>query len=255
MHIFAENFHQKNIVSGNILFKSDARLKIFTAAAALAMNLSSPGIIFPFIIICICLMFIIYLKIPLKIFILRFSEPVFIALVLFVLKTFFSGGETISFVHIGAINIEVSRNGLAEGLRLASRIISSVAIVALLGFSTPFAQFAAALAWFKVPAVFLEICLIAYRYIFVLVEEAATIYEAQKIRLGYSGLLRGLKSLGTLTGALTIKVFDHSQKITTSMIQRGYDGSIPLLKNHPVKLREIFISFSFLGILGAVWTL
>ena len=50
------------------------------------------------------------------------------------------------------------------------------------------------------------------------------------------GYRRGLRSFGTLAGALVIKAFDNSQTITTAMVQRGYDGTMPLLKHKPFRI-------------------
>ena len=49
----------------------------------------------------------------------------------------------------------------------------------------------------------------AYRYIFVLLDDATVIYSAQKNRLGYSTIRRGLSSFGVLAGSLTLKAFDQ----------------------------------------------
>ena len=140
-----------------------------------------------------------------------------------------------------------------EGLLIGSRIIGAVSVVALLGFATPFTEFMAGLSWFRVPRGFIEILMFAYRYIFVLFEDAQVIYQAQKNRLGYSTVRRGLSSFGTLAGTLTIKAFDHSQNTTVAMVQRGYDGDMPMLTHRPFKSTEIFASTLVLLIMGVVW--
>ena len=93
----------------------------------------------------------------------------------------------------------------------------------------------------------------AYRYIFVLFEDATVIYNAQKNRLGYSTMRRGVRSFGTLTGALTLKAFESSQHIAVAMLQRGYDGNMPMLEHKPFKTVEIALSALFVIAMGAVW--
>jgi len=136
---------------------------------------------------------------------------------------------------------------------IASRIAGAVSLTALLGFSTSFTGLMGALAWFRVPAGFIEVSLFAWRYLFLLMEDAQVVYAAQKNRLGYMGFIRGLRSFGTLTGALVIKAFDNSQNITTAMVQRGYDGTIPLIRQRPLKGVEVTLSFSFLACMGILW--
>jgi cobalt/nickel transport system permease protein len=62
-----------------------------------------------------------------------------------------------------------------------------------------------------------------------------------------------LGSFGTLAGSLTIKAFDHSQSTTVAMVQRGYDGNMPLLKHKPFQYSDIIVSVLFIGVLGVVW--
>jgi cobalt/nickel transport system permease protein len=140
-----------------------------------------------------------------------------------------------------------------EGLVIGGRIMGGVSIVAALGFSTPFAQLMAGLSWYRIPFVFIEICLLAYRYIFVLMEDAQVIYNAQKNRMGYSTLKRGLSSFGTLAGALTLKAFENSQNITTAMTQRGYDGFMPAVSHSPLKYSDVLVCLIFLAAMGVVW--
>jgi len=111
------------------------------------------------------------------------------------------------------------------------------------------------LSWFRVPKGLIEILMFAYRYIFVLLEDAQVIYSAQKNRLGYSNVRRGLSSFGILAGSLALKAFDHSQNTAVAMVQRGYDGKIPLSSHKPFKVSEVAISILFLIVMGVLWKL
>ncbi len=64
-------------------------------------------------------------------------------------------------------------------------------------------------------------------------DDAVTVYTAQKNRLGYSGVKKGLGSFSALAGMLTIRAFDNSQTMTAAMAQRGYDGNLPLFQRIP----------------------
>jgi cobalt/nickel transport system permease protein len=156
---------------------------------------------------------------------------------------------------MAGLDIVIHRDGLAEGLMIASKIMGAVSVIVLLGFAASHASLIAALSWFRVPSLFVEILGLAYRYIFVLFDEAAVIYSAQKNRLGYISWRRGLNSIGILAGSMTLKAFDHSQNITTSMIQRGYDGSLPPFSHRPFRASEVAVSFIFIIVLGCVWTI
>ena len=239
----------------HVLSRIDARVKLLIALALLAMVLSYRGFLFPLATAALCLSLCISLRVPLRFFVLRFSEPLFIAAVVLFLKFFFSGSDPLFSVRIIGIDVVGHRDGLMEGLLIGSRIIGAVSIVALLGFSTPFTEFMAGLSWLRVPKGFIEILMFAYRYIFVLLDDANVIYNAQKNRLGYSSVRRGLSSFGVLAGSLTLKAFDHSHNTTIAMVQRGYDGNMPLLKHKSFKLSEVAASAVFMVGMGFLWNM
>lgn len=236
-----------------MLSRVDARVKILVSLVVLSMVLSYKGFALPLLVTIFCLCLCLKMRIPLRVLILRFSEPVFIASIIIVLKFFFSGDEPLFSVTIMGIGISGYKDGLRDGLLIAIRILSAVSIVASMGFSTPFTEFMAALSWLRVPKGFIEILMFAYRYIFVLFEDAMVIYNAQKNRLGYSNIRRGLGSFGALTGSLVLKAFEHSHNITVAMIQRGYDGNIPMLKHKPFRISEIIASFFIVFAMGIIW--
>ena len=248
MEIFSEYFKKDHLLS-----QIDARLKLGVSLFVLAMVLSYKGLAFPLFILGISLCLCIRMKIPFKVFLLRFSEPVFIASVVILLKFLFSGQETMFSIKVLDVTITGHKDGLMDGLQIGSRILGAVSVVALLGFSTLFTEIMAGLSWLKIPKGLIEISLFAYRYIFVLFEDAMVIYNAQKNRLGYSNIKRGLSSFGTLTGSLTLKAFEHSQNTTTAMLQRGYDGNIPMLKHKPFRFSEVAVSILLVFAMGLVW--
>jgi cobalt/nickel transport system permease protein len=86
-----------------------------------------------------------------------------------------------------------------------------------------------------------------------LFDDARVIYSAQKNRLGYMNYRQGLRSFGTLTGALVVKAFDNSRNVTTAMEQRGYDGAMPMLKHKPFKSVEVSASITFLVCMAMLW--
>ncbi len=248
MELFNEYFKKDHRLS-----KVDARVKILVALALLIMVLSYKGFVFPLVLASLCFMLCIKLKIPARVFLLRFSEPVFIIIMVVLIKFLFTGKDAIFSVDLFGLAITGHKDGLMNGLIIAARIIGAVSVVALLGFATAFTDFMAGLSWFRVPKGLVEILMFTYRYIFLLLEEALVIYNAQKNRLGYSSVRRGLSSFGILTGSLTLKAFEHSQVTTLAMVQRGYDGSIPLLKHMPFKVSEVAGSVLFLFVMAVIW--
>ena len=248
MELFSEYFEKDHLLA-----RIDARIKLMASLATLAMVLSYRGFALPLFVALLGLFFCLRMKVPGKVLLLRFAEPFLIASVILLLKFFFSGNNVLFSLDIMGMKFSGYQDGLWEGLMIATRIFGAVSVVVVLGFSTPFTEFMAGLSWFRVPRAFIEILMFAYRYIFVIIEDAMVIYHAQKNRLGYSNIRRGLNSFGIMTGSLILKAFENSQNTTVAMVQRGYDGTTPLLKHKPFRVLEVALSMLFIIIIGIVW--
>ncbi len=249
MHHFTRNIH----TASHFLTGVDARVKVLCTLALLVMVISGKGIAFPLLVAGVSLGLCLGMGVRLKLLAMRFAEPLFIAALVVLLKLFFAGHEVLFSAHLCGLDIVGHRDGLLEGVTLASRIAGAVSLVALLGFATPFTDLMAALAWLRVPRGLIEVALFAWRYLFVLFDDAQVVYSAQKNRLGYAGYRRGLRSFGTLAGALVIKAFDNSQTVTTAMVQRGYDGKLPLMRHRPFRFVEVAVAVLFVAVMGLFW--
>jgi cobalt/nickel transport system permease protein len=230
----------------------DPRVKLLSAVALLVMVISCRGSAFPLLVSLLCLGLCFSLGIGMKTLAFRFSEPLFIAVTVLLLKLFWSGSVPLFSLNIAGFGLEGHRDGLIEGARIASRIVGGVSLLAVVGFSTPFTELMAALSWLKVPQVLIDVALFAWRYLFLLLEDAQVVYNAQRNRLGYVGYRRGLSSFGTLAGVLVIKAFDNSQSITTAMVQRGYDGDMPMLRHKPFQAVQVAYAFLFVIVMGVL---
>jgi len=248
MEIFAEHFQKEHLLS-----RVDARTKLIVVLSLLVMVLSYKGILFPLLIAAGCLLLCLKMGIPSRILFLRMAQPLFFALVILLLKFFFTGQDAMFSADLFGLHVTGHRDGLIEGLKIASRILGGVSLVTAFGFSTPFTELLSGLSWLKIPKEFIEIMMFAYRYIFVFLEDGLTIYNAQKNRLGYAGIRKGMRSFGALAGSLVIRGFDQSQKTSEAMIQRGYTGNMPLLKNRPLSPGEIAVAVVLVLFASAMW--
>lgn len=239
----------------NPLTRLDARVKLLCALALLVMVISCRRMMFPLLTAGLCLGLCLAIRVRLRVLAIRFAEPLAVALMVLLLKTLFGGHEPLFSFNLFGVGVAGHRDGLMEGLLIASRVTGAVSVIALAGFATPFTELMAALAWFRAPKGFIDVALFAWRYLFVLLDDAQVVYAAQRNRLGYAGYRRGLRSFGTLAGALVIKAFDNSQTITTAMVQRGYDGTMPLLKHKPFRIAEVLVSLTFLICMGLIRTI
>jgi cobalt/nickel transport system permease protein len=208
----------------------DPRTRLLAAGLLLALVISSRGSAFPWQVAGICLPVTLIAGMQPRQLLLRMLHPLFIAAVIMALKTFMGGGEAVTLIHAGSFTLTGRLEGLHEGLLISSRIMGAVSVAVLLGQVMTFTETMAALAWLRVPRGLVDVSMFAWRALFMLYDDAAVVYTAQKNRLGYCGMRRGLKSFGAMAGMLTIRAFDNSQAMTVAMTQRGFDGSLPLLR-------------------------
>lgn len=248
MHTFSNSPH-----SGTFLATIDPRVKLLFSLALLMMVISGNGFLFPLTAALLCLGCCLRSGIRLKSLALRFAEPLFIIFMVVLLKLFFSGHSPLFSVSPFGLEITGYREGWQEGLLIAARIIGAVSVVNALACVTPFTELMAAFSWLRLPQTFIDIVLFAWRYLFLIHDDARVIYAAQKNRLGYCDCRTGLRSFGTLAGTLVIKAFDSSRTITTAMEQRGYDGNMPLLKHKPFRTREVAVSLCVIVGMGLLW--
>ncbi|MCX8069338.1 MAG: cobalt ECF transporter T component CbiQ [Thermodesulfovibrionales bacterium] len=237
----------------NILIKLDGRIKFFIAVFLIFMIISYEGLLFPLLILGLNLLITLYIRVPLRIVAIRFSEPLFIIFVLIFIKAISEGTSPFFELSLNFTSISFFSEGLLNGVLLSLRIISATSVVILLGFIMPFTELIGVFTWFKIPRVFVEILVFAYKYIFILFEEAQVVYNAQKNRLGYSTIKKSLKSFSILSGSLILKAFEHSQNTALSMAQRGFDGSLPMMNNKSFQNKQLVSTIIFIAITSIIW--
>ncbi|HEX9078689.1 MAG TPA: cobalt ECF transporter T component CbiQ [Desulfuromonadaceae bacterium] len=233
----------------------DPRIRLLAAGLLLALTVGSRGISFPVQVAAVCLPVTLMVGMPWRLLLLRLLHPLFIALVVLTLKAFAGTGHPVVLGDLAGHALTAHREGLLEGARIAARILGAVSVAMLLSQVLSFTETMAALAWLRVPSGLVEVALFAWRALFMLYDDAGTVYTAQKNRLGYCGLRRGLKSFGAMAGMLTIRAFDSSQAMTVAMTQRGYDGSLPLLRGSRPSRVQVAGLLVFALAVTAAWKL
>ena len=233
----------------------DPRTRLLAAGLLLALVISSHGSAFPWQVAGICLPVALIAGMSPRLLLLRMLHPLFIAAVILTLKTFLGTGELVVLFKLATFSISGRPEGLREGLRISSRIMGAVSVAVLLGQVMTFTETMAALAWLRVPRGLVDVSMFAWRALFMLYDDAAVVYTAQKNRLGYCGMRRGLKSFGAMAGMLIIRAFDSSQAMTVAMSQRGYDGSLPLLRASRLGSVQLVGLAAFAVLAVAAWKL
>jgi cobalt/nickel transport system permease protein len=219
-----ETFAEVYAGKGGFIRRMDERAKIITSAACLVLAVASSSPAVPFTIGMVCLVLLLASGTPVKAVLFRISEPLFFALIIVLLKTFLTPGIPLARLELFGVKLSLSAQGLYAGLHIMARVFGAVFVVLFLTMTTPVHKLLSAAVRLRVPKALVDIALFAYRYVFVLLEDAVTIYQAQKIRLGYCGAGRSVRSLGTLCGAVFVRAYSRAEAAADSMELRGYEG-------------------------------
>lgn len=210
------------------LWRLDVRVKLAVSLAAVLAVILSTRLALPLAACVACVSAAVALGAPLRATLWRMIVPLSLAAVVAVLRTFLVEGEPLWSLRLGAWQLVASREGLQAGLLIASRVLGSVSVILLLCTFTPAYRIFSALQWARVPRNFVEIAMMMYRYIFTFFEQAQSVRWAQRIRLGYRGTARTLRSAGSLAGIVALRSIDQADKTHEAMTARGYRGTLQL---------------------------
>lgn len=115
--------------------------------------------------------------------------------------------------------------GLVSLLTLTSRAMLSVSAVLILVALTPFASITSELRRLHLPALFVELLEMLYRYAGVLAEEAEAMTTA--FRLRSNGAKLGVTAFGAFAGQLLLRSADRAERIHRAMQCRLYGCANP----------------------------
>jgi cobalt/nickel transport system permease protein len=220
--VFSDYFAQRV----NYLTEVDTRTKMLFVAAAIIIILFSQYLYVLLIVFFLSMAFLLSIRIPVKIILLRLVTPLGMAGVILLIQIFFYGMTPLVKLNLWGFHLVGYKEGLLRGFLIMGKVLGSVSLIMFLSMTTPVHKLLKAARWFKVPNTWVEIAMLSYRYSFVLLEDAVTIRNAQKVRLGYSSLARSLRSFGELMGSTVIRTYDRSIAVYESMVLRGYNGTM-----------------------------
>lgn len=128
--------------------------------------------------------------------------------------------------------------GWLSFLSILLRALLTVFAALVLIATTGFPGICMALERIGVPPIFVMQLLFLYRYLFVLMDEAARLARARALR-SFDGRGLGLKVFSSLIGHLLLRTLDRAQRIHLAMLARGFDGEIRLARAYQIRWREI----------------
>lgn len=251
-----ETFSESYVNKAGFIQGIDSRAKLVFVLACLLLSVISSSPAVPVSVGAVCLALIAVSGAPILAVALRMSEPLLFAAILAAIQAFIVRGDTLSSFNVLGMNLSVSAEGLHKGVIIMSRVFGAVTAVLFLTMTTSVHRLLSAAARLRAPKAIVEISLFAYRYVFVLIEDAVTIYHAQKGRLGYSNFTRGTRSLATLAGSVFLRAFCQAEATGEAMAMRGYTGEYLPVFDERLRAADVALLssvFSFC-LLISIWT-
>lgn len=151
-------------------------------------------------------------------------------------------------------DLGMTAQGLTAAGLIVTRVATSISLVVLLTLTTPWHRLLAALRALRVPALFVLVLGMAYRYVFHLLGAVGDMFTARKARqVRATGTAAGRRFVAASAGALFGKSHALAEEVHMAMVARGFTGDVRTLAAERVGAREVAWLAACLALAVAVW--
>lgn len=246
--VLSERFAQEE----NYLTKMDPRLKLIFCLSCLVLVVWNTKPLVNLFLGITLLIGLLAVRVNLKYVLLRMVPGLIIASLLVFTQLFWKGQTPLAELSLSPWQLVIYKEGLDQGLLLGSRVLAGLAVMVFLSGTTTIGKLIFAAHWFRVPKTLLEMITIAYRYVFVLLEEMQQVYCAQRMRMGYQGWHKSMRSAGALGGIVILRAFDRAERLYRSMCCRGYSGELQVNYEGSFTKNDALLSLVLASVLGTI---
>jgi cobalt/nickel transport system permease protein len=192
-------------------------------------------------------------KVPLGFFLKRILifVPIFTA-VIAIPALFLTPGQPLVYLAGRAI---ITKQGALSASFLLFRVTDSLSLGVLLVLTTPWSNILVALRWVRMPSLLVDILGMTYRYMFLLLHSANSMFLARRSRIiGSFSSTENRRWLGRALATTMAKSQRLSEDVYLSMLSRGYQGEVRILHEFSLKRRDfLWIAFSLVAISVLFW--
>jgi len=199
---------------------------------------------------CVALVTIGGARVPMGVYLRLLLLPIgFLSAAVAGLALSFGGGDIpLGTLPLLDLPVFLSKVGLAQAALAFSRALGAVAALYFLALTTPTTEIIALLRRLRVPALLLELMVLAYRQIFVFLQIAREMRIAQASRLGYASVGSSFHSLAILGANLYLRAHQRSKLLHRSLICRGYQDDLRWLeRDYPRSTRNLLLAATMGG--------
>jgi len=224
----------------------DARVKLLlTCATVLALGLLPPGAWVGVLAIAALIWWaVLQARVGLGTILRRAFVALPFALAAVTL-VFTKPGAPLFELPLGGLRLTATDAGLVAFASVVVKSWLSVQAALLLTATTHFTDLLHALRALRLPAVLVAILAFAYRYLFVMVDEAQRMLRARECRSAElpgrpGGRNPGWRAavVGQMVGTLFLRSYERSERIYVAMLSRGFSGELRALRSRPLSTTE-----------------
>ena len=173
------------------------------------------------------------------------------ALAVSIFVPFTTPGPVVREFPVGPFDIAVTSTGLVRFASLGLRALISFFATIMLVASTRFGDLMGAAGKLGMPSKIVEVMSFMYRYLFIIIDEAAHMMLARDLRSFRGKRLSLLTASGGIVGALFVRSFEHADRLYNAMLLRGYTGKPTALAPMHIRIADIVYSSVFVSVAAA----
>lgn len=147
------------------------------------------------------------------------------------------GGPALDFS-----GIRLSQDGFLVACGLMCKTTAIVTLMLILIASAPLHVSLRAAQSLYVPALFVHLAMMSYRYIFLLLDELQRLRIAVRVR-GFRNRANrhSYRTIGHVTGTLLVRSLERAERVTQAMRCRGFDGTFRLTQNFRTRAQDVLL--------------
>jgi cobalt/nickel transport system permease protein len=151
------------------------------------------------------------------------------------------------------LTLSVTKESINEGVFVFCRVIGGMSALCFIALTTPMTDLFIVMRQCRIPEAVIDLAMLIYRAIFIIMDQIEQIYNAQVMRLGYTGMYESINSFAAMCGAAFIASWNAGEDLVDAMDARCYDGKFAMLgETRPVEPVPLFAVTVFLVISSVI---
>lgn len=237
----------------------DPRVKLVSCLVFLVIVVSlksTEGLIFALSVICL---FILGAHLPAVRILKRLGLIIPVIFVIGIFLPFMQPGIPLFSINLGFFTLHFTDQGVQVSILFFLRVFCAALLIILVTYTTPFHILLRSLSDLKIPKIFTHLLQFAFRYFFVLSDEAQRMQRARRSRNFKPAKnfwsRQTLSTFGGLLGILFIRSYERGERVYFAMMSRGFKGEIRVLDDLHIQGKDIVLGTAIvlLGIVSLVF--